>query len=128
MSEATIHKSIVQYLWLCLPDGSLFHHSPNEGRHHISHRMQQKNLGMCTGWPDLEVFIAERFWLSDKPWAPIFLEVKSAKGRVSPSQADVHTNLTDLGCHVHVVRSIDDAASALRGYAEMRDAYKRLDH
>jgi hypothetical protein len=69
----------------------------------------------------LEVFIAERFWLSQKRWAPIFLEVKSAKGRVSPSQADVHTNLTDLGCHVHVVRSIDDAASVLRGYAEMRD-------
>jgi hypothetical protein len=70
----------------------------------------------------LEVFIAVRFWLSDKPWAPVFLEVKTLKGRVTPRQAEVHTNLKQLGCYVHVVRSIDDAASVLRGYAEMRDA------
>jgi len=57
MNESQIHKGIVQWLNVALPDGSVVHHSPNEGRHRIQYRVHQKQMGMFAGWPDLELFI-----------------------------------------------------------------------
>ncbi len=113
MREYEIHISICQWLALALPPGSLVHHSPNEGRHHVAYRAKQKRLGVTAGWPDLEIFVPRSGWLEPDVWAPIFLEVKTAKGAISKNQRKCIDRLTLTGCYVYIVRSIDDARTML---------------
>ena len=122
-TEAEIHKSICAWLDIVLPaGGSVYHHSPNEGKHKVQYRMKQKNMGMRAGWPDLEIFVNPTWWKDTEiQWAPIFLEIKSPKGRLSKAQEAVIDELTDAGCHVAVVRSIDDARDALSRLVRLRD-------
>ena len=120
MREYEIHISICQWLAVALPQNSLVHHSPNEGRHHVAYRAKQKRLAVTAGWPDLEIFVPRSAWLDPGAWAPIFFEVKTAKGRVSKNQARVIKSLTQLGCYVSVVRSIDDADAVLRDLIRVR--------
>jgi hypothetical protein len=76
--------------------------------------MKQKRLGVQPGWPDLELFVPETHWLAEKTWAPIFLEIKTEKGKVSENQKSMMSRLAQLGCYVSVVRSIDDSELMLR--------------
>ena len=116
MTEAELHKLIVDYLQIALPAGSVVHHSPNEGRHKVAYRAKQKRLGMRAGWPDLELFIDRAWWRADLPWSPIFLEIKTPKGRVSPAQTAVHAELQAAGCAVEIVRSVEDVTEVLDKY------------
>lgn len=121
MSEAEIHKEIVNFLKIALPAGSVFHHSPNEGRHKVQYRMAQKRLGMRAGWPDIEIFVDPTWWRGTAPWAPIFLEIKTAKGRLSDNQKQMIGQLTNAGCYVAVVRSVTDARLALSQHMDLLD-------
>ena len=124
MSEAEIHKAICAWLDIALPDGCLYHHSPNEalGSAKVQYRMKQKRLGVKFGWPDIEIFVNPTWWRDTAvQWAPIFLEVKSAKGRLSDNQKAVIEELKQAGCHVFVVRSIDDAREELSKLVRLRD-------
>ena len=116
MTEAELHKMIVDYLQVALPSGSVVHHSPNEGRHKVAYRAKQKRLGMRAGWPDLEIFVQRTWWRDDTPWSPIFMEIKPPKGRVSPAQKAEHAELQAAGCAVNVVRSVEDVAQVLDSY------------
>jgi len=122
MSERDIHRGIVDYLTAVLPDGSVLHHSPNEGKHRVQYRMLQKSLGMRAGWPDIEIFVQRTWWHDDATWSPLMLEVKTAKGRLSDNQKAVHGELIDAGCHVGVVRSIDDTRAFLTQFVKLRHA------
>jgi len=119
--ESEVHIAIVSWLKYSLPTESLVHHSPNEGRHNVAYRVKQKRLGMMTGWPDIEIIVSAKHF--HKPLfyhAPIFLEVKAAKGRLTKSQTSVLEKLRKLGAHTAVVRSIDDARDFLSEIIELR--------
>ena len=120
-TEAEIHQSICAWLDVVLPDGCVYHHSPNEGKHRVQYRMKQKRLGVRFGWPDIEIFVNRTWWKSGFHWAPVFLEIKSEKGRLSDNQEAVIDQLIGAGCHVAIVRSIDDAREALSKLVELRD-------
>ena len=113
MLEAEIQMGICQWLAFALPANALVHHSPNEGRHSVQYRVKQKRLGMTPGWPDLEIYIPRSGWLDTDAWAPIFFEVKTAKGVISKNQSRVIKSLAAAGCHASVVRSIDEAEAVL---------------
>tara|TARA_R100000808_G_scaffold24138_1_gene54854 strand:- start:1921 stop:2295 length:375 start_codon:yes stop_codon:yes gene_type:complete len=118
--EIEVHKAIVSWLGYALPADSLVHHSPNEGRHNVAWRAKQKRMGMQAGWPDLEIFVAPKHF--KRPlfnFAPIFLEVKSDKGKLSKKQRAVLEKLRTLGAHAAVVRSIDDARAFLNEIIEV---------
>jgi hypothetical protein len=119
VSEAALHRSIVEWLALALPTGSVFHHSPNEGKHLVQYRVQQKYLGVRPGWPDLEIFCHPAGWLGDD-WRPVFLEIKTRSGRLTPTQREVMAALRDVGCHAEIVRSLDDTHAALSPIMELR--------
>ena len=118
-TEQEIHTSIVAWLQLALPAQSVVHHSPNEGRHHVAYRQKQKKMGMQTGWPDLELFVPDQFFVSGES-RPIFLEVKSKKGRLRDTQIRILEQLRDLACHVCVVRSIDETEDFLSEIIKLR--------
>ena len=119
-SEEAIHIEIVNFLRVALPHGSAVHHSPNAGRHKIGYRMKQVRMGMIAGWPDLEIFCPPKDWIAAIPWAPIFLEIKAAKGRLSDNQKNVHVLLRKLGNHVCVVRSVEECAQELTAFVKLR--------
>ena len=123
MSEAEIHKAIAAWLILALPDGSVFHHSPNEGNHKVQYRVLQKKLGVRAGWPDLELFVHPDAWKKSTyaDWCPIFLEIKKPKGRVSPNQKEVIADLVVTGCLCFIVHSIDEVREALEELIELKD-------
>lgn len=117
MSEYELHCLIVDYLRLVLPRGSMIHHSPNEGKRAVSYHRKLARQGLLKGYPDLEVIIPQSAWpASGGPWAPIFIEVKTTKGRVSPAQRAAHELLEACGCHVHVVRSLNETMAALSSH------------
>lgn len=111
-TEAAAQASIVSWLDAALPDGSLVHHSPNEGRRHINFRAKLARLGTRWGWPDLELFVPRDAFLASNA-SPIFLEVKAPGGRVTASQQAIHRSLRELQCHVATVKSIEDSMSFL---------------
>ena len=119
LDEKTIHCAIIDWLHVSLPKKSVVHHSPNEGRHHVSYRVQQKRMGMQAGWPDIEIFVSDEFFYTKKA-VPIFLEVKTKKGYLTNSQCRIIERLGDLGAQTGIVRSIDDAKEFLSKIIELR--------
>ena len=114
MSEYELHCLIVDYLRIALPSGSMLHHSPNEGKRTVSYHKKLARQGLLKGYPDLEVIIPQSAWRAvGGPWAPIFFEVKTTTGRVSPAQRAAHELLEACGCHVYVVRSLNETMTAL---------------
>lgn len=110
--ESPIHRAIVAYLRLALPD-AMTHHCRNEinkrGTAIARELAQAKAKGAVTGFPDLIVL----------PFAHIpvmFFEVKAEGGYASPEQKAVHERLTALGYRVAIVRSIDDVRERLAAW------------
>ena len=91
-SEGIIQKQVVAYLRL---RGFLVFEFAKGGTH------RALRGSVPDGWPDV---------LAIKP--PIgehwYIEVKAASGRVTQVQRDMHEALRHCGCHVWVVRSLED--------------------
>lgn len=109
MTEDAIHKAIVRYLRAVLPHGWLVMHVPNGGSRNPIEGAKMKQLGVMAGWPDVSIYGP----LLASPMA-FFMEVKSAKGRLSDCQRTVMDRLADMGFRVAVVRSVDDAEACAR--------------
>ena len=62
MTEDELQAYVVHWLQVALPLGSVFHHSPNEGKRHVAYKLRLKKLGMASGWPDLEIFVPTNGW------------------------------------------------------------------
>lgn len=106
--EGPIHRAILDYLRLALPD-AVIHHSPNErdmrGPAAIRQIIRARALGTRKGWPDIEVIL---------PGRCLFFEVKSPGCYPTQEQREVGEALRALGHFWAVVRSVDDAEAALR--------------
>ena len=113
MNEYELHRGIALWLNEVLPPGSVMHHSPGEGRRHVAFASKLKQMGMQAGWPDLELFIPALGFSENQRKAPIFLEIKTQKGKVRSNQTEIHTRLRGSGCYVFVVRSIREVESCL---------------
>lgn len=113
MTEAQLQNLVADYLRVALPDGSIFHHSPNEGKSHVAHRVKLRKAGMCTGWPDLEIFCP------GKP--PVFIELKVGKNTITAAQNKTMQALSLAGCVTAVCRSLDDVRQVLGTVVQMKD-------
>jgi len=107
--EGPIHKAILELLDLKLPPFSIYHHSPNEldmrGPEAARQIAKARNLGTRKGWPDIEII-----WQGQA----FFIEVKAGNGPLSADQVACHQELMEAGAEVALVRSVDDAETALR--------------
>jgi hypothetical protein len=102
--EAAIQRAIIDRLRL---HGVLCVAVPNEGKRTATTGRRMKGAGMRPGFPDLICMQAGQ---------AAFLEVKAPKGRVSEAQDTMHAELERQGMRVAVVRSQDEAVTALRGW------------
>jgi hypothetical protein len=103
MSESALQSQIVEYLGWALPN-ALVVHLHNNPRSAIE-GAKLKRMGLIKGAPDLLVCLPRGTGL--------FLEVKTAKGRVSREQFAFHNRCVAVNWPVAVVRSIDDVQRAL---------------
>lgn len=76
MSESQIQKLCVSLLRRWCPN-VMFNHSPNEGDRTVWQNVNLSNMGMCSGWPDLEILSNGKSY---------FIEFKSRTGRINPKQ------------------------------------------
>lgn len=101
-TEAQIQRAIVDYLqWkgycLSITDRSRVWDARG--------RVRASRISMA-GYPDLSLVIKGK---------AVFLEVKSAKGRLSPEQVRCHETLREHGATVFVVRGVDETIQCLAG-------------
>jgi hypothetical protein len=120
-SEDAVHRAIYRYLKAVLPHGWVVCHIPNGGSRHPIEAARMKGMGVTAGMPDLMILgcedrhaeITAGMFSSLRP-ATWFIEVKSAKGRASLPQLDIHDRLLGLGFEVAICRSIEEARDACR--------------
>jgi hypothetical protein len=96
MKERSLQASIVRALNLL---GYIVIHIPNQYSYG-----RIRDAGVLSGAPDLIVLKDGKVW---------FLEVKTENGRLRPSQKEFGKLLYEHGFQYHVVRSVDDALSAV---------------
>lgn len=120
MTEYQFHKMVVDWLDIALPRGCIYHHSPNEGKRHVNYHVKMKAMGMKAGFPDLCLFVPQRyFW--DGVACSIFLELKKKGGRVSPSQRQIHEKLIATGAAVAVIDSFSKLKLFLSNLIELKE-------
>ena len=106
MTENELQKQVVNWLHVALPEGCVFHHSPNEGTRHVAFKRKLKLMGTKFGWPDLEIFVPadqSRVGISTS----IFIELKRLKGgKLTPTQEEMKARLLLAGCHWGLARSL----------------------
>jgi hypothetical protein len=104
--EAQIQCDIVKWLQ---SHGFYFFSVPNEamGRSTVA-QMQLVSMGLRRGVADMVVLV---------PPGVIFLEVKAQDGKQSDHQVKFQTRVEAMGYKYHIVRSVDDVADSLAGFA-----------
>ena len=78
MTEDELQTYVVHWLQMALPLGSVWHHSPNEGKRHVAYKIRLKKLGMAAGWPDLEIFVPDNGWRDKAAKGPRLLHHSKA--------------------------------------------------
>lgn len=124
VTEFELQKLVVQWLDSALPDGAIYHHSPNEGKRHISYNQKLKRLGMKTGFPDLVLFVPTRYFWSGVSCS-IFIELKRPKGgRTSPAQKELQEELLATGAAVATLNSLTKVKVFLSNFIELKENTK----
>jgi hypothetical protein len=106
--EADAQRAIVTTLRIALPRNAIVHHCANEvteaGARGAKRQAILVGMGVHPGFADLLVISEGRL---------LFLEVKSAKGRLRPDQEGFRDTVCAQGFGWALVRSVDDALAAL---------------
>lgn len=125
-SEDSIQMSCVSWFRIAHPElARLLHHSANEGKRttrivhtHAGTRVvcsggaRLKAMGMQTGFPDLFLAVPRRGMHG------LFIEMKSATGRLEPSQREMLALLSEQGYATAVCRSLDDFQRVTDSYLQ----------
>jgi hypothetical protein len=99
LKESDIQEAFVHWLRLHHPK-LWFNHSANEGSYPVQYRVKLKKMGLCPGWPDLELLIGGKIH---------FMELKMPKGRLSENQKAFQEYCLENGIPHAVPRSLKEA-------------------
>ena len=106
--EADLQRAVVQTLRFALPRSAIIHHCANEvtepGPRGAKRQAILVGMGVHPGFADLLVLCDGRV---------LFLELKSLKGRLSPSQEAFRDTVLAQGHGWALVRALDDALGTL---------------
>ena len=109
--EGPIHRAILSWLRVVLPEAIIFHpanETRRPGRAGNIERAMNAASGVLPGVPDI---------IGLTYTGPFFMEVKARKGNLSPAQKAFRDGLARLGYdRFAVVRTIDDAKDALAAW------------
>ena len=114
MTEDELQAYVVHWLQVALPLGSVFHHSPNEGKRHVAFKKKLRTMGTQSGWPDLEIFIPGDQAVHSISTS-VFIELKrpGGKPRMSGTQLEMAQRLILAGCHYGMAQSLGEVFDIL---------------
>ena len=119
VSEDDLQRQVILMLKKSLPIGTLYHHSPNEGVRKVQFKMKLKSMGTRFGWPDLEIFAPAHETITSKN-ETLFIELKLAKGKLSPNQVSIRDSLVSAGFPWALCRSVEEVETFLNKYIKLR--------
>lgn len=118
-SEHKLQVALIDYLALALRPELECRAIPNGEKRHIRVAQRLKNEGVRRGTPDIFICL---------PGGKIaWLEMKAAKGSLSPEQKAFRDKVLALGHHHAVAKTIDDALAFLTSIDALKPAYQRGD-
>ncbi len=121
VTEDELQAYVVHWLQVALPLGSVFHHSPNEGRRHVAYKLRLKKLGMASGWPDLEIFVPTNGWHDEAAKGPVMIELKRPKGgSLSANQKDIQERLKCCGVYCVTAKRLGHVEAYLKPLVKLR--------
>ena len=120
VSEHKIQVALFDYLRLAAKPEIIYAAIPNGGFRHIRVAASLKNEGVRRGTPDIF------FCLPGGKVA--WLEMKNAKGRLTPEQEAFRDGVRKLGHEWAMARSVDEAIPHLTRWGVMKSAYRRDEH
>jgi hypothetical protein len=122
-SELQIHCGVADALRMLARPGVLWSHFPSGESRDARTGAKLKHMGLQPGWPDFIIIVP------DYPWGnrTCFLELKTIRGRLSPSQQEFRDNAVAVGCLHSVARSVDEAVEVLSRWGAIRRAESRRD-
>jgi hypothetical protein len=103
-SEAQLHKAAAQFLDLALPSDAVWTTFPAGGGGKARGGIL-KAMGLRAGWPDIQILWRDHLYC---------IELKSAKGNLSPDQRALHERIVFCGGVVVTCRSLHDIYLALQ--------------
>jgi hypothetical protein len=103
--EFKLQQAICRYLDVALPHDATYFSVPNGGLRHKKAAIKLIATGLTAGVPDLLVIWCGR---------ALFIELKTATGRVSMAQRAMHKRLVHCGAEVMLCRSLPEVEAALR--------------
>lgn len=104
LSEAAIQRQIVDFVAGCVPTARIIA-IPNAARRSAAGRATNAVPGLTPGVPDLALIV--------RGGATYWIEVKSARGKLSAAQREFHRWMSINGVWAVTVRSLDDFKTAL---------------
>lgn len=119
VSEEVLHRACAQWLSLAkarYPTLAWMTHIPNGGKRPKGEAGKLKAMGVVPGMPD---FILP---VRSGPWIGLAVELKSATGKLRPSQSAWLEMLASQGWKTHVVREFEDFADVVVDYLRAIDA------
>ena len=109
--EADLQRAIVATLRAALPKGAILHHSAHEfgmgGERGRKRQAVLSGMGVHAGWSDLVVLAEGRV---------VFIEVKSARGRLTERQTAFGAAVRAQGHGFAVARSVEEALGAVSAH------------
>jgi len=102
--EERLQKAVAAFLTVAMPPDLFWFHPPNGGGRSKAEAGIFKAMGVKAGVPDL-VFLRAQ---------PFCIELKSDKGRASPTQIAVHDALLTAGVRCFEARSVEEVEGILR--------------
>ena len=111
LSEEQIHRAVAEHLDRRSRRDVAWFHAANGERRDKAAAGRLKAMGVKAGIPDLCVIVSGR---------PLFLELKTERGRLSPAQQQCHAGLRAAGAVVEVAFGLDDAVSRLTAWGVFR--------
>lgn len=93
--------------WLdwSLPKECIWWHTPNGGKRNAREAARLKRMGVKAGVPDIVIF---------RGCTPYFIELKSPKGRETPTQITMNNDLRSNGIEVALCKSLDEVITQLK--------------
>ena len=109
--EEAINRAVVSHLAVRSMPGVFYFHAPNGGGRSKAEGGIFKALGVRAGVPDIIIFYRSQIF---------GLEIKAAKGRVTPIQRQTLNDMEVAGARTAIVNSIDEALVTLECWGVLR--------
>jgi hypothetical protein len=110
--EHDLHRAVADYLRVALKPPTIWTTIGHGGGGRVRGAML-KAAGVQKGWPD--ILIMHYAGMSYRGVKVVGIELKAAKGRLSPAQKATDSAFFGVGAHYFIARSVDEVEGFLRG-------------